>query len=188
MEKQPESESELIYAAPAFTNEDEGITFIGDSELIDINQYEELIWHILKSSTGHFSKTEIMEQCTEYTDQPPDLVEAVIDDLESLRILLPASKQHRRFHSLTNNPQSYAQELGGEALRQLMDSNSLQLMEGTKYRLASTRGEVASLSRERNSTRNFETEPLSIHHLGEILNGAYSRLENPVPSAGGLDL
>ena len=186
MEKLPkDGDSHLLYSKPAFSSE-EGITFIEEDRLIDINDHTEAVWCVLGLSTGNLTREEIIHQAQEITGEAVELVQNIVSDLESLQVIHNPTRKYELFHEQTNNPQTYSQHLSHQSLIDYANSDSYIPFEGKTFTLPAATSETSRLARERESVRNFEDTPLTLQQIGEILNGAYSAESGSIPSAGGL--
>jgi len=177
-------EAEYRYQIPAIPN-DKGLSFFGDKEIIDIENYGSEIWAILEQCEGYKTRDEIINALKE-NGHDSELINQLVDDLIDLGTIFDSRRLYHWFHKFTNNPAIYFQRLNDQEIEEISVREYQVEKMGQKILLMTPEGVISEISKSRETTRKFSDEPLKIKQISEILNAAYSFNVAPVPSAGGL--
>lgn len=160
---------------------------IEDNE-ITIRFNKDLILKIINLCNGTFSSDTIAKRIAEDTKNDIKYIEAIIEDLVSLKILVDSRKQMLCAHSLTFNPSLYYQRLNNEKVIQIQNNHPNYMLESKKsIKLKDVkRSNFISLLEKRYSCRNFDSRAIPTDKIFSICKSSYSSEIKPVASAGNL--
>jgi ribosomal protein S12 methylthiotransferase accessory factor len=149
-------------------------TFNGLHAQIDIEVEAHLLEPILRELNGHYT----LQQVSERSGEPSEVVLAIVDVLERFGLVEDAPRIYRQFHEASNNPQIFR---AGKWVPSSASSQSTHVGPSRDPDLAS------SFFRPRYTTRNLARVSLTQLQLVELLYSMYGTHEglHAVPSAGG---
>lgn len=161
-----------------------GIRFLHPKAQYEIDVYVDEIWAIIAESNGYQSRPAIVKKLDQFD---PELVNAIIDDLLEIGVLIDSRDYASHFHGFTNNPMYFGHNMSFADVAEYTRSPRRAVFEGDHYSIASAPGTVVSkIAKGRASCRNFAKEQLDVTKIGAILKSSYALDGNATPSAGGL--
>lgn len=164
-----------------------GIRFVHPLQTITIDSHIELVWEILKLSDGHTEAGKIAQKASELIGVDRQLVEAVIDDLTTLEVLVDSRRAYKFFHNLGNNLTMFATDMKPEEVYDFQMSDHSPVKTGAAVALPSLGTVMGRFGQSRTSCRSFSDDTIGVEALGEILRVAFSRKVASSPSGGGLN-
>lgn len=161
-----------------------GLRFLRSDTQLDIeNPTADKVWQILANCNGYNS----LAQITENTKFDKNLVNDVLRDLETLRVISDSREQFRHFHELSSNPTSYSQNLSKDDVFQWQLSPHKPIKCGDVLRFhANQNSQIMKLQYRRHSVRSFADTKLTRDQIGQLCDLGYNTVRHAVPSGGGL--
>jgi thiazole/oxazole-forming peptide maturase SagD family component len=169
----------LVVPAIPFEN---GIRFLHQSRQLDINgEITDCLWKILAHCNGYTDISKI----TVLSGLDESFVDAVIDDLIAMDVVVDSREQYLHFHRISNNPSSYFRHLSNDEVDNYTNSKRAYVKEGETlmYHKNDTLS-LFDLQVARKSCRNFSNEKMTRDQVGNICSYGYSISRHAVPSAG----
>lgn len=176
-----------LLVVPAVPN-NSSIKFLHFRDSYEVDNLVEEIWQIISLCTGRWSVKHIL---TKITKQFPKLSETdvknILDDLESIDVIVECRKAFSYLHSLTQNPMSFVYNMSHNETLEYTQSPRIPVMNGEKIPISVEENQLTSLQFLRRSCRSFDKDyKISFNQVGQILASSYSIHRHSAPSAGGL--
>lgn len=164
-----------------------GIRFLHPKEQYDIDGHAELIWNILEHCSGYEPLSIIVKKTAKaLPTTSPSTVEAVLQDLLALGVLVDSREAYRHFHTLSSNPMYYVRDMSSKDVEIYTTSERYPVKTGVSSSVTQQPSLLAGLLGQRYSCRGFSDESLTLDQLGHILVSGYSLPKHSTPSGGGL--
>lgn len=167
-----------------------GIRFLHPKTQYDITVMTSVIWAILAETSGYQSAGTIAKKVTK---QFPDevttkTVEAILQDLRSLGVIVDSREAFKHLHELSMNPMFFSQPVTFADIREYTESSRLPVAEGEILDLQTLSGpsSLTALHEARRSCRSFASIPIRLEQVAHVLTRSYSLSRHATPSAGGL--
>ncbi len=177
-----------LYSAPGIKDES-GWTFQvpreGIGENIRIDNHIEEIAAILRLANGLNPVSNITKKLAD-EGKDPELIETIISNLQTLRILSDSREQYKNFHVSTLNPTPFVRDLNHHELAKFTSHETFSPRKGRFFKIPVKSTEVGKISQARKSCRNFLAKPLHSTIVATCLDTAYAAKKRPIPSGGGL--
>jgi thiazole/oxazole-forming peptide maturase SagD family component len=155
--------------------------------MYDVSNHVNVIWTILEQCNGYQSARLIFKKVLKsFPELDRPLVNAVLDDLRGLGVIVDSRECYRHFHDLTNYPARYNRKLSSSEVIAHTSSSRLPVKAGEETVLMLPETDLMGLLGTRKSCRAFSVETLSREQLSYILSAGYSIKSHATPSAGGL--
>jgi thiazole/oxazole-forming peptide maturase SagD family component len=164
---------------------DNGVEFHGPNGLITIDGYQKEILTILTIADGTRDASAIVEGAVE-KGIDVNVANAIIGDLTTLGILGDSRAMHKWFHSYTTNPSMFNHALSTQDIKEITSRNYIAEKIGETIILPTVGTKLTETFADRKSVRSFDSMPVELPKIGEILVSTYSLDSKPTPSAGGL--
>lgn len=173
-----ESQSPIV-VTPVRKSDNNVVISLADTEITIRGVQAKLVQHIIDLCNGRNTLKSIVNEIGS-SGVNHGLISAVIEDLESLGVVVATENQWRHYHDISSFPDQYA--TGNPDYR--YDANYVSIYNGKKLYATSDRGRLFA----RKSIRSFTDDAISIEKILEILSNTYSvdGNQHTVASAGGI--
>lgn len=169
-----------------YQSDENTVTFLGESELIEIEGNTIAILEILKHCTGHSSIEEIIDSLEGSVDE--ELARKTISKLGRAGVLIDSSNVYSAFHVSSANPMVYPHSISRRSLAHLYRGKDVMFHEATEIiQLPRNESHFLNLLGARRSCRDFDQSGFSDQQISGLLEATCGRAElRSAPSGGGL--
>lgn len=172
-----------IVVVPIVTISDDSIRFLHQKTQIDIQtKYMAELRKILECCSGYYTIPDISEK----TGVSTGLINAILEQLTTLEVVVDSRKQYLHFHRISNYPTGFSRKMTRDAVHAYTTSPRVPVQNGTPYNYTLIKSKLNSILCKRHSCRAFSDQILSVDVIGSICNYGYSIKDHRVPSGGAL--
>lgn len=172
-----------ILAVPAFSNNDSVTFFCREEQIIIHNDEASIVQQIIENTNGYNS----IDSIVSLTGIDAQIVDAIINDLYILGILVDSRELYLKFHEISSSPDCYSCNLTRQEVIAHLNSPRLPIKIGKRYDFI--KDSTSDLSKSimlRRSCRSFSKDKMHKDLICNICYHAYSISNHTVPSGGGL--
>ena len=180
-------DKKLVLVAGYRFDGDISIEFTTSREVISLKEHTTLISEIVAFSDGLTSTESVLNALAKkYPEYERSFIEDVVDDLESLGVLIESRRIAEWFHGVSSNPMPYYHSLSPPEIEAHRLSPRKTVEGISRITLPITDTDFTEMLRKRFSCRTFDGTPVSLDAYGYLLRNAYGQDLYPVPSGGAL--
>lgn len=176
------------YCAHLISSDNNTLIFRLEDREVTITSNKKLILKIIDKSMGIEPVNRIAQEIAKSEDINVEHINAIINDLVTLGILIDSRTQMLVMHKLTCNPSIYYQKLNNKKVMEIQinhPSYMLNFKKTIKNKMT-TESHFIKLLKQRQSWRNFANHPIQDEKLFSICKSSYDFRIKPVASAGNL--
>lgn len=172
-----------ILAVPAISDNNEMRFLLLDDQIVIKNDLSKIVWSILKFSNGYNSISDI----SNLTMLGEDIVNSIISQLITLKIMCDSRELYSHFHELSSAPDRFFRKLTYDDVVNYTESSRKPVKNGDKIEFTKKiETYLSKLIFERRSCRSFSNIHLNKDIIGNICMHGYSVNKHAVASGGGL--